>query len=168
LVAGWIAGFLQHKLSPEAVYDVTWKTITRERDHRRIAKHIRASAEYSQVYQDRLTEATEMAKEEYLSAEHEKRAQVLEWMTRILNSIELMRIGGTSEHGQVGVFPLNAEVGDEICIIAGLCAPLVLRAQLENGVTTSRKIVGECYLHGVMDGEALRHPSWKLTSILIS
>ncbi len=55
------------------------------------------------------------------------------------------------EEGFMGVGPLGAEIGDSIYIIMGSEVPFILRVR-DNGTFT---LVGECYIHGIMDGEIL-------------
>jgi hypothetical protein len=54
--------------------------------------------------------------------------------------------------GYVGLVPPLTMIGDVIVIIVGAQTPFVLRAA---GTKRSKQLVGECYVHGVMDGEAL-------------
>ncbi|KAL5317114.1 hypothetical protein ACEPPN_014208 [Leptodophora sp. 'Broadleaf-Isolate-01'] len=68
--------------------------------------------------------------------------------------------GKGGSHGPLfGLAPPEAREGDCICILFGCSVPVVLRA-----VTPDRhSFVGECYVHGMMDGEALpltfpKHP----------
>lgn len=42
---------------------------------------------------------------------------------------------------------------DKVVIILGCASPLVLRA-----VESHYELVGECYVHGIMHGEAMRGP----------
>ncbi|KZM24929.1 hypothetical protein ST47_g3927 [Ascochyta rabiei] len=69
-----------------------------------------------------------------------------------------------TESGHFGLCFPDARPGDEVWVLAGGRVPFVLRG-LNNttGSTTeagtgpeSFRLVGECYLHGFMDGEALR------------
>lgn len=55
--------------------------------------------------------------------------------------------------------PYEAKENDQICIIQGARIPYVIREQ-GNGQFT---LVGECYIHGFMDGQALNLPgfAWK-------
>jgi len=49
---------------------------------------------------------------------------------------------------------MEAQVGDIICVLYGCSVPVVLREKEENG----KKIwllIGECYVHEIMDGEAV-------------
>jgi hypothetical protein len=57
-----------------------------------------------------------------------------------------------TEKGYAGWIPKRCEVGDRVCIVAGGQVPFVLR-EISDGF---HKLIGECYIHGVMDGEALK------------
>jgi len=57
--------------------------------------------------------------------------------------------------GYVGAVTPLAEVGDEIVVFAGMQTPSVLR-RVDN---KQYQFVGECYVHGLMNGEAL-HPTF--------
>jgi len=56
----------------------------------------------------------------------------------------------TSE-GYLGRVPRGSEIGDTICILFGGCVPFVLRDTGDGYF----KFIGECYIHGIMDGEAM-------------
>lgn len=59
----------------------------------------------------------------------------------------------TTDSGYFGLVPSISREGDLLCCFAGGCLPYVIR-QSNNGCDF--KLVGECYIHGVMQGEALR------------
>lgn len=52
---------------------------------------------------------------------------------------------------RIGLGPIEAQVGDSVCIFRGAGVPHVLRRQ----ATGKCKLVGEAYVDGVMDGEAV-------------
>ena len=56
-----------------------------------------------------------------------------------------------SVQGRFGWVPDQAREGDIICVINGLAVPLVLRESQEGGF----ELIGDCYLHGIMDGEGM-------------
>ena len=56
-----------------------------------------------------------------------------------------------SKKGYIGMAPEFAAPGDMICVIFGAIVPYVLRRVPENGF----ELVGEAYVHGIMDGEAM-------------
>lgn len=81
------------------------------------------------------------------------------------------RVFFTTDSNSIGFGPSSIREGDEICVVFGSTVPIVLRS-LEttiseaedsgvkrpySGFTAShhRAVLGDCYLHGVMDGEAL-------------
>ena len=60
------------------------------------------------------------------------------------------RLFWTAE-GYMGLGPAAAKVGDQICVLHGGQVLYVLRARSAN----EHEFVGECYVHGLMDGEAM-------------
>ena len=54
----------------------------------------------------------------------------------------------------MGLAPNFVEPGDHICVLIGCNVPLVLRPTGSN----DHKVVGECYVHGMMDGAAFLGP----------
>jgi hypothetical protein len=64
---------------------------------------------------------------------------------------EMQRHLFVSERGYIGLLTTNAEPGDEIWVLSGCSIPLLLRA----GNGGRRTLVGECYVHGIMYGEAV-------------
>jgi hypothetical protein len=54
--------------------------------------------------------------------------------------------------GDLGMGPPVLEVGDEVWILTGADVPLILRPSASSG---EYRLVGEAYVHGIMQGEAL-------------
>ncbi|KAL8895005.1 MAG: hypothetical protein Q9207_008337 [Kuettlingeria erythrocarpa] len=54
-------------------------------------------------------------------------------------------------HGRLGLAPKATEPGDKICVLLGCESPLVLRSDGSG----NHAVVGECYIDGMMSGEAL-------------
>ena len=61
------------------------------------------------------------------------------------------RLSVTCE-GYLGLAAATARPGDKICILLGCNFPLVLRP-FEG--TEHWELIGSCYVHGIMDGEAM-------------
>lgn len=59
---------------------------------------------------------------------------------------------GWAEDGRLCLLPADADVGDTIILACGGRAPLVVRARGDG----CYQLVGEAYIHGVMDGEAFK------------
>ena len=55
----------------------------------------------------------------------------------------------TTHKGLVGLGPLSSRPEDQVCVLVGCSVPLILRPH-EN----SFKVIGACYTHGLMEGEA--------------
>jgi hypothetical protein len=64
-----------------------------------------------------------------------------------------------SEHkGWIGLAPTASQVGDFICILYGCTVPVVLRPKKDRDGTLFFQLVGESYVHSIMDGEATEIP----------
>ena len=64
-------------------------------------------------------------------------------------AVQRRRLGMTMQR-YLGLFPQGTEVGDQVCVFTGGWVPFVIRRhQAKDGY----QLVGECYLHGIMDGE---------------
>jgi hypothetical protein len=57
---------------------------------------------------------------------------------------------GFTQSGRVCLLPSRAELGDKIAVLRGGRVPLLLRAR---GDGSSRELVGEAFVYGIMDGE---------------
>jgi hypothetical protein len=61
-----------------------------------------------------------------------------------------------TQSGYIGLGPLTMQPTDMICVLLGCSVPVVIRNEAPNG----HVLVGECYMHGIMDGEAFE-PGWE-------
>jgi hypothetical protein len=71
-----------------------------------------------------------------------------------------------TERGYLGFAPQEAELGDSICVFHGGAVPFVLRWTPTADMAYS--LVGECYVHGIMYGEALAFDGITEKSFVIS
>lgn len=76
-----------------------------------------------------------------------------------INVKAMRRLIGTSA-GRMGLAPAGSEGADRIAILHGCSTPMVLRP-FSNGF----KIIGECYVHGVMYGEIVGSQPTELITI---
>ena len=74
-----------------------------------------------------------------------RRVQEVVWMRRLI----------ITEHGALGLAPEESKKRDLICILYGCSVPVALRTMIDP-VTNEEyfAFIGECYVHGIMDGEA--------------
>ena len=74
-----------------------------------------------------------------------RRVQEVIWMRRLI----------ITEHGSLGLAPELSKKGDLICILYGCSVPVALRRILDPVTDEECFIfIGECYVRGIMDGEA--------------
>ena len=56
--------------------------------------------------------------------------------------------------GYIGLAPLNAQPGDQVCILLGSKFPMLLRPTSKS----QYQVIGSCYVHGLTNGEAFLGP----------
>lgn len=61
----------------------------------------------------------------------------------------------TTERGHVGMALETVERTDVVAVLLGCSTPMVLRQVQGDAGHLKWKVVGECYLHGIMNGEAM-------------
>lgn len=60
----------------------------------------------------------------------------------------------TATEGYIGLAPSTIKARDHICVLLGCRTPIVLQPD----GPYSYKVVGKCYMHGMMDGAAFLGP----------
>ncbi|KAF5518512.1 Heterokaryon incompatibility protein 6, OR allele [Colletotrichum aenigma] len=80
----------------------------------------------------------------------EEQREVLSWA---MNVTAWRRLIGTTA-GRIGLVPAAARAEDKIAVLRGCNTPMVLR-----GSENRWKVVGECYVHGIMRGEVISSAS---------
>lgn len=63
-----------------------------------------------------------------------------------------------SAKGYLGLASSLAQPGDAICILLGCSVPVILRPIHGNVLDNAARLtlVGECYVHGIMNGESMK------------
>lgn len=85
-------------------------------------------------------------------------------MSRGRNGRRLM----VTDEGRVGIVSRKACKGDAVCVLFGCSVPVILRPQGQNGSEQPvvYKFIGECYLDGFMNGEAVDEDAIREFSIV--
>ena len=73
------------------------------------------------------------------------------------------RVFCSTKQGRIGLVPCTTQTGDLVAVIMGADVPFVLRL---SGVGTY-ELVGDCYIHGVMNGEALQGEHDQVADIIL-
>ncbi|KAL2065534.1 hypothetical protein VTL71DRAFT_3204 [Oculimacula yallundae] len=81
---------------------------------------------------------------------------VVDFLQRVQNVIWNRKFLVSKQSGLIGLAPMAAQEGDKICILYGCSVPVVLRKK-EVKDDTFWQVVGECYVHGKMNGEAMEN-----------
>jgi hypothetical protein len=68
-------------------------------------------------------------------------------------TVKMARRLAVSDTGFLAMVPKQAKKGDSICILFGCSVPVVLR---QGGSTGAYYFIGECYVDGFMNGEAMQ------------
>ena len=82
-----------------------------------------------------------------LSSEIEPYGPFLNLVRYYLNGRHLF----TTKEGYIGLAPQAVETGDRVCAILGCQLPMLLRSEGDERYV----VIGDCYIHGLMNGEAL-------------
>jgi hypothetical protein len=80
---------------------------------------------------------------------------VVEFLKRVQSVIWNRKFLVSQEYKWIGLAPTAAEEGDELVILYGCSVPVVLRPVKQEERIVAWQLVGECYVHGMMDGEAM-------------
>jgi hypothetical protein len=83
---------------------------------------------------------------------------IVEFLRRVQSVVWNRKFLVSESKKLIGLAPMTAQVGDIICIIYGCSVPVVLRKHVL-GEQISWSFIGECYIHGMMDGEAMEMDS---------
>ncbi|OHE97766.1 hypothetical protein CORC01_06971 [Colletotrichum orchidophilum] len=73
--------------------------------------------------------------------------------TAVMHAVQNRRLGLTAK-GYLGLLPETSRVGDEVHVLYDCHVPYLLRKVGGRG----HRLVGECYVHGIMQGEAVLNP----------
>ena len=90
--------------------------------------------------------------------EKAKPAMVVEFLKRVQSVVWNRKFLLSRERERFGLAPARTEEGDMICILYGCSVPVILR-QHHTGVDSYFELIGEAYVHGLMDGEGMNSRS---------
>ncbi|TVY82840.1 Heterokaryon incompatibility protein 6 OR allele [Lachnellula suecica] len=134
-------------------YDSWTRTITGDYVYRN-GERIRLSEEYFSIYRSASLPRKEV---EENNASIPTKENVFEY-EKSLDQAVTSRQFFVTRSGYMGVGPKALQEGDMVCVIAGCNVPLLIRQEGDHHL-----LVGECFVWGLMDGEA-----WEGTNINVS
>jgi hypothetical protein len=82
----------------------------------------------------------------------------------------------STQKGYIGTGPITAKVGDEVWVLFGGNVPFVVRRASSssgrdgsaNAEELTCELIGDCYVHGIMNGEAMHWPNQPVSSVILS
>ena len=78
---------------------------------------------------------------------------VVDFLQRVQGVIWNRKFFVSKDNNWIGLAPMTSEVGDSVCILFGCSVPVILRSCLNTNGENHFQLVGECYVHGMMDGQ---------------
>ena len=89
----------------------------------------------------------------YLIDKHTPQSPVAKFLRRVQSVVWERVFFQSQKEEHFGLGPNEARRGDLICILYGCTVPVILR-EIEDSVNPYYELIGECYVDGLMDGEA--------------
>jgi len=149
-------------------FDVLWRTLTmdrtwdqkrnyeneREHFHAFIRAHNLEDEIFSRLVPEELAEVlcpgAKQQTQQIQFGDPKTREKWLPFSVVALDSSK-GRVVGASHGGLFGLFPREAQEGDVVALLFGSNVPFLVRPT----DSTDYELVGPCYVHGIMDGEAI-------------
>jgi len=154
---------IARKARPSATQDDFWRTMICDcatlNSDRAAPEYGHAFEKYAELYSE---EFDQIDFEENPSsyAELLKGNQLIQ--PSLINNL-MGRLFCCTSGGRLGQMPMKVQLGDWICVLHGANVPYVLHPVDDEQF----KLVGDCYLHGIMDGEAMDMPALKTREFVI-
>lgn len=157
------------------LFTAFWKTIVAGKDHTGFQK---APTDYADIFALLFDTATGRSptfssyqptnpkrKLTLANLEVRRPSHIYRQMQVAFKAAVMGRLFGTTERGDMGLFPRGTRVGDRVCIFEGGHIPFVLRGGAKDA---QYRLVGECYQHGLMDGQIMHKPGFAFGEIEIT
>jgi hypothetical protein len=110
----------------------------------------------------------ERVKQYYPASESIKRAHeerfmqtAVQYAGTALNMMHWKRFAASAQ-GYLAAVPVSSRPGDVVCVVMGAAVPFVLR-KMQYGY----QFIGECYVHGLMNGEVLKMTDLKVETLIL-
>ncbi|TVY71201.1 Heterokaryon incompatibility protein 6 OR allele [Lachnellula suecica] len=142
-----IGGFNPNDENIEDVPDELWRTMVADRGPNAIS----SPKWYMRACHHAIAMSNNGDLDTKLLIDQGRDSIVVEFLTRVFDVVSNRKFFRSANKRRLGLAPPKAEKGDIICILFGCSVPVLLR-RVENG---QHILVGECYVHGMMDGEAI-------------
>lgn len=144
-----------YKLTNQSLTEAFWRSLICDRhpntEHGIQRPAQREWGEYFQIWRNEILGVEGPARIQMNAEAARLRNASLSYGRGVANSCSDYRRFAITENGMITLVPLLTEVGDVVCLVAGAAKPVLLRPEKEG--KRRYQMVGDCYVHGVMDGE---------------
>ncbi|KAF2678005.1 hypothetical protein K458DRAFT_377328 [Lentithecium fluviatile CBS 122367] len=152
--AEWLEATGWQRRKPGRVPDMLWRTLVADRGpegqfpprwYRRACSHCLSDKNVMTTNADLDTQKTPSSN------------IMAKFLTRVKSVVFNRQFfaGGSPERPLFGLAPKRAEKGDLVCVLAGCTVPVILRKRKGPDGSCHFELIGEAYVHGNMDGEAM-------------
>ncbi|TVY82619.1 Heterokaryon incompatibility protein 6 OR allele [Lachnellula suecica] len=149
---GWAKDKSQNRV-PERL----WRTLVADRNpdggsppgwYQRACLHCLMDTRITDLYGNLNASSYASRKTAGMTVQFLKRVESVVWNRRFFR-------GGEKDDVFFGLAPEQAQKGDLVCILFGCTVPVILRELKPTGDVPLYQVMGEAYVHGKMDGEAV-------------
>ncbi|KAL8751690.1 MAG: hypothetical protein Q9184_005989 [Pyrenodesmia sp. 2 TL-2023] len=155
-----ITEYCQKQPNQSSLFEAFWQTLVAGKDHSNVQK---APLDYAAIFSLLIDTATghspsfpdqpNFKRKLTLANLEVRRPSILYRQMQIAFKAAVKgRRFGTTTNGCIGLYPRGTKIGDRVCVFSGGHVPFVLRWDSKRD---SYQLVGECYQHGIMDGEVM-------------
>jgi hypothetical protein len=138
----------------QPIPDVLWRTMVADRDP---SGGSSIKPEFKEAFKRAIDCRDEHNNISTSSLIHQSSDIVSKFLRRVHDVAWNRRLFRTKKLKRLGLAPLHAAEGDVLSLLYGCSVPVVLRKLRDNKgkETGGYELIGECYLDGMMDGEAV-------------
>ncbi|KAF2818345.1 hypothetical protein CC86DRAFT_413998 [Ophiobolus disseminans] len=117
---------------------------------------------------DKVLQAEDCKYEQSIIQEYLKRVRDVTWNKVFLQGVQPpASTGGSTSETLIGLGPPKTQEGDVIAILYGCSVPVILRPMRDASSPQGYDFIGEAYIYGKMDGEAMFQSYLEMDFILL-
>ncbi|KAF7945151.1 hypothetical protein EAE96_009930 [Botrytis aclada] len=118
-------------------------------NYRRVLNDLQARKNYHSWWESEIEGTPRLGGKQLLNSENVN-SDIIHFHSLVYFATHMRRFFIAKEPRWIGLVPMDAQIGDQLFLLEGGKLPYILR-RMEG--TEKYKIIGDCYVHGIMDGE---------------
>ncbi|KAF5868701.1 putative heterokaryon incompatibility protein [Botrytis fragariae] len=117
--------------------------------YRRVSNDSQARKNHHSWWESEIEGTPRLGGKQLLNAENAN-SDIIRFHTLVYFATHMRRFFIAKEPRWIGLVPMDAQIGDQLFLLEGGKVPYILRRMKGK---EEYKIIGDCYVHGIMDGE---------------